>query len=62
MWVLPVVGVLAAVVVLVVALRRMAPGALSAEAQGARLTYDDLDPEYVARLERELQDYVRRGA
>jgi cytochrome c-type biogenesis protein CcmH len=55
-WVLPVVGVIAGVVVVVVALRRMAPGALDAEVGQAVVSYEDLDPEYVARLERDLQE------
>jgi cytochrome c-type biogenesis protein CcmH len=61
-WVLPVVGVVAGVVVLVVALRRMAPGALAAGADTELpLTYDGLDPEYVARLEREVQEFASQG-
>lgn len=58
-WVLPVAGVAAGAVVLVVVLRRMAPGALSAEAApDVALAYEDLDPEYVARLERELKEFA----
>ncbi len=58
-WVLPVVGVVAGLVVLVVALRRMAPGSLDAQAAPqVRLTYDDLDPAYVARLEQEAQEFA----
>lgn len=58
LWVLPVAGVAVGAVVLVVVLRRMAPGALTAEAVPDSLpAYDDLDPEYVARLERELKEF-----
>lgn len=58
-WLLPPLGVLAGAVVLIAALRRMAPGALDAQAEpAAAVTYDDLDPEYVARLERELQEFA----
>jgi len=58
LWVLPVAGVAAGAVVLAVVLRRMAPGALTAEAVPDSLpAYDDLDPEYVARLERELKEF-----
>lgn len=57
-WALPVVGVIAAVGVLVVTLRRLAPGALTAQAASpARIDYADLDPEYVERLERELKEF-----
>ncbi len=56
-WALPVVGVLAAIGVLVVTLRRLAPGALAAQATPlAKPDYTDLDPEYVDRLERELKE------
>ncbi len=59
-WILPPVVVLAGAVVLVITLRRMAPGALAAQAapEQAALQYDDLDAEYVARLERDLRDFV----
>ena len=43
-WVLPIVGVVAGVVVAAIALRRMAPGALDAEASQAAVSYDDIDP------------------
>jgi cytochrome c-type biogenesis protein CcmH len=57
-WVLPPVGVVAGIVVLALTLRRMAPGALAAGAETeVAISYDDLDPEYVARLERELKEY-----
>jgi cytochrome c-type biogenesis protein CcmH len=57
-WVLPIIGVLAAVGVLAVTLRRLAPGALAAQAAlPARPDYADLDPEYVDRLERELKEF-----
>ncbi len=58
-WVLPVVGVAGGLAVLVVALRRMAPGALAAQAEPqVGLNYDDLDPTYVARLEQEAQEFA----
>lgn len=58
-WVLPVVGVGAGAVVLIVALRRMAPGSLDAQAEPQiTVSYDDLDPEYVARVEREAREYA----
>lgn len=61
-WVLPVVGVVGGVVVMVIVLRRMAPGALAAGADAdLTLTYDGLDPEYVARLEREIQEFASQG-
>lgn len=58
-WVLPPLGVIVGIVVLVFALRRMAPGALSVGAE-AKITinYDDLDPDYVAQLERELEEFT----
>jgi cytochrome c-type biogenesis protein CcmH len=55
-WVLPVVGVVVGLVVVILALRRMAPGALDAEVVQATVSYEDLDPEYVARLERDLKE------
>ena len=60
LWVLPLAGVVGGAVVLVITLRRMAPGALAAQAapRQAALQYDDLDPEYVARLERDLQEFA----
>lgn len=59
-WVLPPIGVLAGVVVLIVALRRMVPGALAAEVStgAGAITYDDLDPEYVDRLEQDLREFA----
>jgi cytochrome c-type biogenesis protein CcmH len=62
-WVLPVVGVVTGVGVLVVALRRMAPGSLEAQADlhGAALSYEGLDPEYVARFEQELGEFVSQS-
>jgi cytochrome c-type biogenesis protein CcmH len=57
-WVLPPVGVVVGAIVLGLALRRMAPGSLVASVEPeAELQYDDLDPEYVARLERELREF-----
>ncbi len=61
-WVLPVVGVVAGAIILVVILRRMAPGALAAGADAnLTLNYDGLDPEYVTRLEREVQEFASQG-
>lgn len=58
-WLLPPLGVVAGAVVLIAALRRMAPGSFEAQAvPAAAVRYDDLDPEYVARLERELQEFA----
>jgi len=61
-WVLPIVGAVAGVVVLGVVLKRMAPGAAAAQSDvsEAALKYDDLEPEYVERLERELQEFVQQ--
>jgi len=61
-WVLPIVGAVAGVVVLGVVLKRMAPGAAAAQSEVAAsaLKYDDLEPEYVERLERELQEFVQQ--
>lgn len=53
LWVLPPLGVLIGIVALVVALRRMAPSRKAVSA-GAPMRYDDLDAEYVARLESDL--------
>jgi cytochrome c-type biogenesis protein CcmH len=55
-WVLPVLGVVVGLGVAVLALRRMAPGALDAEVHQTSVSYDDLDPDYVARLERDLKE------
>jgi cytochrome c-type biogenesis protein CcmH len=57
-WVLPPVGVLIGAGVLILSLRRMAPTALKAEPAPGSLTYDDLDPEYVARIERDLEEFT----
>ena len=57
-WILPVVGVIVGLGVAIFALRRMAPGALAAEVSQTSVNYDDLDPEYVARLERDLKELV----
>ena len=61
-WVLPIVGAVVGVAVLGVVLVRMAPGAAAAGSEVAEsaLRYDDLEPEYVERLERELQDFVQQ--
>ena len=57
-WVLPVIGVLAAIGVLAVTLRHLAPGALAAQATSAvKPDYADLDPGYVDRLEQELKEF-----
>lgn len=55
LWVLPPLGVVLGGGVLIMALRRMAPAAKAAPA-GVRVSYDDLDAEYVARLESDLQE------
>jgi cytochrome c-type biogenesis protein CcmH len=57
-WILPPVGVLIGAAVLVLALRRMAPTSLRAQPAPGGLTYDDLDPEYVARIERDLEEFA----
>jgi cytochrome c-type biogenesis protein CcmH len=58
-WVLPPVGVVAGVVVLALALRRSDSRSGAAEAAPeAAVSYDDLDPDYVARLERELEEFA----
>lgn len=57
-WLLPVLGVIAGGVVLVMSIRRMAPGALDAQAEPeGKLNYEGLDPEYVSRLEREVKEF-----
>ncbi len=57
-WVLPVAAVLIGAIVVGIIIWRMAPGALSAGVtSGAQASYDDLDSEYVARLERELKEF-----
>lgn len=57
-WALPVAGLLLGLILLALALRRMAPGALAAGPdRDATLSYDDLDPEYLSRLERELKEF-----
>jgi cytochrome c-type biogenesis protein CcmH len=58
-WVLPVVGAVIGLGVLVVALRQMAPGALAAEVSTSAVApdYSDLEPEYVARFEREYKEF-----
>jgi len=57
-WILPPLGVLAGAVVLILTIRRMAPGALGVtDEPAAPLAYDGLDPEYVARLEREVKEF-----
>jgi cytochrome c-type biogenesis protein CcmH len=58
-WIAPILALIGGGVVLVVALRRMAPTSLTGAVQsGAKVRYDDLDPEYVARLERDLDEYA----
>jgi len=56
-WILPVVGVLAGALIVGGVIWRMAPGALAIKPSGVELDYDDLDPETVARLERELKEF-----
>ncbi|NDJ33414.1 MAG: hypothetical protein GYB64_01975 [Chloroflexi bacterium] len=59
LWVLPVGGALIGAVVLIVGLTRIAPDALIAGAgQAPAAAYDDLDPEYVARVESDLQEFT----
>jgi cytochrome c-type biogenesis protein CcmH len=59
LWVLPVVGLVAGAVVLGLALRRMAPDSLAAEVRpGLTLSYEGLDPEYVARVEEDLKEWT----
>lgn len=61
LWLLPVLGVIIAAVILVLALRRMAPQALRESiAPEAALRYDGLDPELVARVEAELREFASR--
>ncbi len=57
-WVAPVLAVLAGLGVLIAALRRMAPEALTETiAPAAALQYEGLDPETVARVEAELAEF-----
>jgi cytochrome c-type biogenesis protein CcmH len=59
LWVLPPIGLVAGAVVLGLALRRMAPDALAAEVRsGLSLSYEGLDPEYVARIEEDLKEWT----
>jgi cytochrome c-type biogenesis protein CcmH len=59
LWVLPPIGLVAGAVVLGLALRRMAPDAIAAEVHpGLSLSYEGLDPEYVARIEEDLQEWT----
>jgi cytochrome c-type biogenesis protein CcmH len=69
LWVLPVVGFVAGAivlglfvagaVVLGLALGRTAPDSLAAEARpGLTLSYEGLDPEYVARVEEDLKEWT----
>lgn len=57
-YILPLVGVIVGALVVGMIIYRMAPGALSAGPQAeTAIQYDDLDPETVARLERELKEF-----
>lgn len=57
-WILPPLGVLAGAALLILSIRRMAPGALGAQNEpAAPVAYEGLDPEYVARLEHELEEF-----
>ncbi|MBN1312664.1 MAG: cytochrome c-type biogenesis protein CcmH [Anaerolineae bacterium] len=57
-WALPVIGALAAIIILVVTLRRLAPGALDAQSPPEiEPDYSGIDQEYVSRLERELKEF-----
>ena len=59
LWVLPPVGLVVGAVVLGLALRRMAPDALAAEVRPSlSLSYEGLDPEYVARVEEDLKEWT----
>ena len=59
LWVLPPIGLVVGAVVLGLALRRMAPDALAAEVRpGLSLSYEGLDPEYVARIEEDLKEWT----
>ena len=58
-WILPVVGVVAGLGLAIFALRRMAPGALAADAPQTSVSYEDLDPGYVSRLEHDLKEMER---
>jgi cytochrome c-type biogenesis protein CcmH len=58
-WVVPPLAAIAGIAILVTVLRRMAPGAASKPVTaGQTISYDDLDPDYVARLEREVQEFT----
>ncbi|NDJ53567.1 MAG: cytochrome c-type biogenesis protein CcmH [Chloroflexi bacterium] len=59
LWIAPIVGVLVGAGVLIVTLRRMAPGALTETiAPNADVRYRDLDPGYVARAQREFEEFI----
>ena len=59
LWVLPVAGVLLGGIVLVAGLTRLAPEALLASADArAHAAYGDLDPEYVERVEQDLEEFT----
>lgn len=62
-WIVPPVAVLGGVIVLIAVLRRLAPSALSSPPRPAskalaRMRYDNLDAEYVAQLERDLEEFA----
>jgi cytochrome c-type biogenesis protein CcmH len=59
LWVLPVVGLAVGAVMLGLTLRSMAPDALAAEVRpGLSLSYEGLDPEYVAQVEEDLKEWT----
>ncbi|GAB4478883.1 MAG: hypothetical protein Kow00124_23800 [Anaerolineae bacterium] len=58
-WVMPVVAVIGGAALLVTTLRRMAPGTLQAVTPpDVALSYEGLDPEYVARFEAEYREFT----
>jgi cytochrome c-type biogenesis protein CcmH len=56
-WGLPVIGLLIGAGMLAAALRRLTPPDSLAAAQPPAIDYSDLDPQYVARLEQELEEF-----
>lgn len=59
-WIVPPLAVIIGIVVLVGALRRMAPSAIKADQAALAaeaLRYDNLDPEIVARIEADLHEF-----
>ena len=58
-WLAPPIIVVIGLIIFFFTLRRMLPGAATAQPQpaAAGISYDGLDSEYVARLEQELREY-----